>query len=461
MKSIKRICCCFFASAALICAFNSPAAALRLNPGTPPLPQGEITEITQDYLSAYGSFSSHPATLFSVGCPASDIINTLPYTIDGIIGATGDLVPCDVTWTPPDTSKIGWIQVEGILCAPPMCTFAPGLEKVTFPIMLYQDGCSIIDTASQLFLYNDRMETYIAEALTIDSNLNTLRFPNYSAVAVYPNNQYYEVPVTWDLSSINTSKVGEYTVVGTPVMPSCFTYPTSFVGFHATVYVVDSTEISLQAVTQKSLSSITCEWQKTVPDPENIILKYSDISADSHFKEDPILSSGNIASGTRIQTNYAQYTGNKLSISLNKLETEKEYYFQLSYKGTLSDILCVKTKESGLPSTNGIGGDRDGGDRAPTATAPATPTSVPPAVIAPPATVNSAPPEQTVQAHTQPPENKNPAPENTAPENPAIQSPVPDTKSTVAPIAPTTAPLPSPTSVPAQSLRRSELFNDK
>ncbi|MEG0586111.1 MAG: hypothetical protein RR504_06960 [Christensenellaceae bacterium] len=380
MKFVKSI-CCLLVSVLFLCSFSQTCMALPFLPGITP-PQGEITEIPNTYLSSYGSFASQPATLFPVGCPADDILHILPHTIDGIIGASGEYVPCNVAWTPPDTSAPGWILVTGMLSPPPGCTILSGLETVTFPIMLYADGMSSVESFSQLFLYNQRMETYLAELIAVGDELSSLKFPAYSAIGVCQNGQYYQFPVKWDLSSVDTLKVGEYPVVGFPVLPSCFALPSGFTGFSATVFVGSPSGISLLAVTQKSLTSVACEWQQTISDPQNIHLKYSTVSANGPFEEDPVLSSGAISNGQQINTYYSYYTGNKLSISLDKLENEKEYFFTMQYNGVESDVLSVTAQASGLPKTHGIGGDRDGGDRGEQAALP-TPTIAPSASAAP------------------------------------------------------------------------------
>lgn len=355
--------------AGILLAAPCEAAALSLSQGGGgSVPQGEITEIDSSYLPKYGIIGGHPSAIFEVGCAPQDIISTLPDCVDGIIGETGAYVPCSVEWNLPDTSIPGWVDITGTLSPPPGCTLAPGLTAVSYPVMLNQAGMQNPEMLSGITLSNDQRESYIAQLLPEGSNLSDLSFLSYSATAVCQNGLYYEFPVDWDLSSVDPSTPGEYTVTGMPQLPSCFLVPDGFTGLKATVYIGSSDGINLSAITRKSLTSVTSEWIEVIPDPENMHLYYSIGSEDGPFLEDQPESIGSIADGTKVTTSYGWYTGNRLSISLGNLQVGIPYYFYIEYHGEKSNLLSVTAMKNELPNASGIGGDRDGSDREPQAT---------------------------------------------------------------------------------------------
>lgn len=368
MNRFFSLLCVLIVGAFLFLAAPCEATALSLSQGGGSIPQGEITEIASSYLPKYGIMTGHPSVIFETGCAPQDILSALPDCVDGIIEETGEYVPCSVEWTLPDALSPGWTYATGTLSPPPGCTLASGLTTVSYPVMLNQAGMQNSEKLSNITILNDQMESYIAQLVPEGGKLSELSFLAFPATVVCQNGLYYEFPIDWDLSSVDPSVPGEYTVTGTPQLPSCFLAPDGFTGLKATVYIGSSEGIDLSAITQKSLTSVTSEWIQTIPDPENMHLYYSIGSEDGPFLEDPPRSVGSIAGGTKVTTSYGWYSGNRFSVSLSSLQIGSPYYFYVEYHGEKSNLLSVTAMKNELPSASGIGGDRDGGDREPQVT---------------------------------------------------------------------------------------------
>lgn len=371
MKNHFRICLVFLLLIAMFVFLPSPAFAFIQEDGSFTPPQGEITEIPDSYLKPAVAYRNS-ATLFPAGATESEVIAALPDVVVGVIGASGANVPCDVAWTIPDTSTPGWITATGTLSAPPGCTLAAGLENIFYPVMIYTQNMQPVEAVQQVILFNNKLETYLAEMLPPNTDLSVLKFPSLPSTILCTNGQHYKVPVDWDLSSVDPQTPGVYPVTGQPVFPPCFRAPDGFSGLSATVYIGDPTKLDLSMLTQKSSSGFTCEWLPPLGDLENTRFYYSINSEQGPFVQDKLSMRG-----AQVNTTYALYSKNKIMIKSSDLQKNTDYYFYLEDDTLRSNLLYVRIDDQGYTKVQGIGGDRDGSDRNPIASSSPSPTASP------------------------------------------------------------------------------------
>lgn len=283
-----------------------------------------------------------------------------------------------------DVTQTGLISLNGTVEVPDDVSIDPELTAVMIPVFLYdpevpcelQAHSSNPVRDSQLLLAQDSSSEDLQKELKYNSH--TYLYCDDDIVL--------EVPLTWDVSSVNFGMPGTYRIHGIPDLPEGILLSDEFSSFPCDVIIQETGTFSLTPPIFDGISFFT-RWTKPTPQLDKLHRYYS-IGDDGEWQED---TTGNFMQ-------IATYNTQLMSVLyFEDFLYEVPYYFQLEYDGECSNILKVSITEGDL-HYDLIEGDRDGGDRG---------EQQPPTVTLPPDQPDQTPPLGTTRPE-----------ENTPPETP-------------------------------------------
>ncbi|MEG2221292.1 MAG: hypothetical protein RRY95_01035 [Oscillospiraceae bacterium] len=266
-----------------------------------------------------------------------------------------ELYDCPVLWdlSGVDFSAAGRKTVPGQLV--PEDGYVLAFDgKVTCQLMVTAPGMAAEVLPSAAFY--PKQNAYL---LPVGGNLESLALSAETATCYTTHfGEYVTCPIAWEVSAVDVTTPGVYSLNGRPIPPDGFALPDDFVPLSLLVGVVAADCVDLSAVLSNGPEGqVICQWLYSPLDESTVALEVA--VEDGAWMDAPPEGCG------WLYGSYQNFNSQpKLIIFLPSLELYTDYYFRLRYDGgSLSNNLHIrKDSDDYVYTEGGKGGDRDGGD---------------------------------------------------------------------------------------------------
>ena len=285
---------------------------------------------------------------------ASDSLKQYSSAAVKLNNGTRYFLPVTYDLSQLDGASPGYFLLHGTIEPLDGILIAPELAHVTLPLFLYDDNSPCEIPAASFYDLNDPM-VVIPAGISYDEAAGYL-YRNNKCSILLEDGILWEIPLTWDWSSVDLDIPGTYQAAGIPVIPDGILLPESIPAPSCTIVVQDTSLLTLSPPIFSGYY-FTVNWTKNTPDKDLLRMYYA-IGSGEWVEQagHDLMHLDTILTQSFKVLYYPEY------IDDNFMVFDIPYYFRIEYNGEYSDVLKVFITED-LYNYELIGGDRDGGDR--------------------------------------------------------------------------------------------------